>query len=93
MRDFALEVFFSKWEFAAQYNLASSYSAMEGFIAAKVMTEALRRAGPNPTAESLIRAMEKMSKLDVGGFVVDFLEHGAEDIAGGFVGVADHKCL
>jgi branched-chain amino acid transport system substrate-binding protein len=61
---------------AAQYNLASSYSAMEGFIAAKVMTEALRRAGPNPTSESLIRAMEKMSKLDVGGFVVDFLGHG-----------------
>jgi hypothetical protein len=24
MRDFALEVFFSKWEFAAKYNLAGS---------------------------------------------------------------------
>ena len=24
MRDFALEVFFSKWEFAARYNLAGS---------------------------------------------------------------------
>ena len=24
MRDFALEVYFSKWEFAAKYNLAGS---------------------------------------------------------------------
>jgi ABC-type branched-subunit amino acid transport system substrate-binding protein len=61
---------------AEEYKLAQSYSAMEGFIAAKVMTEALRRAGANPTSETLIRAMEKMDKFDVGGFMVDFNGHG-----------------
>jgi ABC-type branched-subunit amino acid transport system substrate-binding protein len=61
---------------AAEYKLAQSYSAIEGFIAGKVMTEALRRAGANPTPQSLIAAMEKMDRYDVGGFVVDFAGHG-----------------
>ncbi|MGZ5036237.1 MAG: ABC transporter substrate-binding protein [Usitatibacter sp.] len=60
---------------AADYNLAISYSAMEGFIAAKVMTEALRRAGANPTSQSLIATMEKLD-YDVGGFTIGFNGHG-----------------
>jgi branched-chain amino acid transport system substrate-binding protein len=60
---------------AADYKLALSYSAIEGFIAAKVMTEAMRRAGPNPTPQSLIAAMEKLD-YDVGGFSVGFAGHG-----------------
>jgi ABC-type branched-subunit amino acid transport system substrate-binding protein len=60
---------------AKEYKLASSYSAMEGFLAAKVMTEALRRAGPNPTRESVIKGMESLNRFDVGGFVIDFGNH------------------
>jgi ABC-type branched-subunit amino acid transport system substrate-binding protein len=60
---------------ATDYNLNLSYSAMEGFIAAKVMTEALRRAGTNPTPASLIAAMENMN-YDVGGFTIGFQGHG-----------------
>jgi ABC-type branched-subunit amino acid transport system substrate-binding protein len=60
---------------AAEYNLAVSYSSMEGFIAARVMTEALRRAGANPTPQSLIAAMEKLD-YDVGGFPIGFANHG-----------------
>lgn len=60
---------------AAEYHLATSYSAMEGFIAAKVMTEALRRAGANPTPQSLIAALEKMD-YDVGNFPIAFAGHG-----------------
>jgi branched-chain amino acid transport system substrate-binding protein len=60
---------------AADYNLQLSYSAMEGFIAAKVMTEALRHAGANPTQQSLIAAMEKLD-YDVGGFSITFAGHG-----------------
>jgi len=60
---------------AADYNLAASYSAMEGFIAAKVMTEALRRAGPNPTPQSVISVLEKMD-YDVGNFQIAFAGHG-----------------
>jgi len=57
---------------AAEYKLAQSYSAMEGFLAAKIMTEALRRAGPNPTREGVIRGMESLSHYDAGGFIIDF---------------------
>lgn len=61
---------------AAEYKLAQSYSAIEGFIAGKVMTEALRRAGPSPTPQSLIAAMEKLDRYDVGGFTINFAGHG-----------------
>jgi len=60
---------------AEEYKLAHSYSSIEGFIAAKVMTEALRRAGPNPTPAGLIAAMEKLD-YDVGGFPITFNGHG-----------------
>jgi ABC-type branched-subunit amino acid transport system substrate-binding protein len=62
-------------QFATEYQLAHSYSAIEGFIAGKVMTEALRRAGTNPTPQSLIAAMEKLD-YDVGGFRIGFAGHG-----------------
>jgi hypothetical protein len=32
MRDFALEVYFSKWEFAAKYNLAGSASLLRQWL-------------------------------------------------------------
>ena len=60
---------------AAENNLAQSYSAMEGFLAAKVMTEALRRAGPNVTNASLIAVMEDLN-FDAGGFPINFAGRG-----------------
>jgi len=52
----------------ADYN----FSAMEGFLYAKVMVEALRRAGKNPTREGLVDALEKMQDVDLGGFYVSY---------------------
>jgi branched-chain amino acid transport system substrate-binding protein len=52
-------------------NLTPNYSSMEGFIAAKVFTEALRRSG-NPNRESFIDAVESIKSYDLGGFYVDF---------------------
>jgi branched-chain amino acid transport system substrate-binding protein len=52
----------------ADYN----FSAMEGFLNAKVMVEALRRAGRNPTREGLVDALEKMQDVDLGGFYVSY---------------------
>ena len=49
-----------------------SYASMESFIAAKVMVEALRRAGPNPNREKVLRALEALRDYDVGGFNVGF---------------------
>ena len=49
-----------------------SYTNFEEFIGAKVLVEALRRAGPNPSAEKVLRALETISNYDVGGFTVSF---------------------
>ena len=52
----------------ADYN----FSAMEGFLYAKVMVEGLRRAGKEPTREKLVDALEKMQDVDLGGFYVSY---------------------
>ncbi|MBS1141204.1 MAG: amino acid/amide transporter substrate-binding protein, family [Proteobacteria bacterium] len=49
-----------------------TYTAIEGYIAAKVMAEALRQAGPQPTREKLVAALGGMRNYDTGGFVVDY---------------------
>ena len=49
-----------------------NYSSMEGYLAAKVLAEGLRRAGRTPTRESLITGLESIQKTDFGGFLVDF---------------------
>jgi branched-chain amino acid transport system substrate-binding protein len=52
----------------ADYN----FSAMEGFLVAKVMVEGLRRTGKNLTREGFVDAMEKMNDVDLGGFFVSY---------------------
>ena len=52
----------------ADYN----FSAMEGFLVAKVMVEGLRRSGKNLTREGFVDAMEKMNDVDLGGFFVSY---------------------
>ena len=49
-----------------------NFSAMEGFLTAKVMVEGLRRAGKNPTREGLVDALERMNDVDLGGFYVSY---------------------
>jgi ABC-type branched-subunit amino acid transport system substrate-binding protein len=49
-----------------------NFSAIEGFLVAKVLVEGLRRAGKNLTREAFIGAMEKMQDLDLGGFYVGY---------------------
>ncbi|HEU5177021.1 MAG TPA: ABC transporter substrate-binding protein [Burkholderiales bacterium] len=53
-------------------DLAPSYSSMEGFIAAKVLVEGLRRAGKQPTREKLIAGLESMKAYDLGGVDVTY---------------------
>jgi branched-chain amino acid transport system substrate-binding protein len=52
------------------------FTSLEGYIAAKVTAEALRRAGKTPTRESFINALEALQSYDVGDFAVAF---GAND--------------
>ena len=49
-----------------------NFSAIEGFLVAKVVVEALRRTGRDLTREKFIDAMEKMQNVDVGGFFVSY---------------------
>jgi len=49
-----------------------SFSSLEGFINAKVLVEALRRAGRKLTREGLITALESMRGYDVGGLTVSY---------------------
>lgn len=55
-------------------NATVSYAGMEGYLSAKVMVEGLRRAGRNLTRESLVRAMETMQRVDMGGVSLSYSE-------------------
>ena len=48
------------------------FGTLEGYIAARVTAEGLRRAGKALTREGFIKAMESMADYDVGGFKVSF---------------------
>ena len=52
--------------------LEVSPAALEGFAAAKVLVEGLRRAGPNPTSEKVRAALEAIRGYDIGGMDVTY---------------------
>jgi branched-chain amino acid transport system substrate-binding protein len=49
-----------------------SFGSMEGFLAAKVFTEGLRRAGKEPNRARLIAALESMQGWDAGGYRISY---------------------
>ncbi|MBV1730918.1 MAG: ABC transporter substrate-binding protein [Hydrogenophaga sp.] len=49
-----------------------SPAMIEGFAAAKVLVEGLRRAGPNPTSGSLRDALEGLQNFNIGGLSVSY---------------------
>ena len=49
-----------------------SFTSLEGYLAAKVLVEGLRRAGKTPTRESLVDALASMGRTDLGGFTVTY---------------------
>ena len=51
-----------------------SFTSLEGFIAAKLMTEALERAGPNPTRERLLKALKTIKVLNADGMTFDLTD-------------------
>lgn len=48
------------------------YGSMEGYIAARVFVEGLKRAGRDLTREKFISALESMGSTDLGCFAVNF---------------------
>jgi ABC-type branched-subunit amino acid transport system substrate-binding protein len=61
----------------------ASPAMLEGYAAAKVLVEALRRAGPKPNRERIQTALEGLSKFDIGGLEVNFSpqDHSGLDFA------------
>jgi branched-chain amino acid transport system substrate-binding protein len=55
-----------------------SYESLEGYIAAKTLSEAVRRAGKSWDKASLQKAMASMTDYDVGGFRIN-LRAGVRD--------------
>ncbi len=55
-----------------------SFESMEGYLAAKVFTEGLRRAGKEPNRARLIAALESMQGWDAGGVRISYspTDHG-----------------
>lgn len=49
-----------------------SYAMMEGFITAKVIAEAVRRAGTKLNREGLAAALESIDNVDLGGYTVGY---------------------
>ena len=49
-----------------------NYASFEEFVGAKVLVEALRRAGPNPTRAKVVKALESMGSYDTGGVTVSY---------------------
>jgi ABC-type branched-subunit amino acid transport system substrate-binding protein len=49
-----------------------SFQSLESYIAMKVLVEGIRRAGPQPTREKLLVALDSMQNYDLGGYLVNF---------------------
>jgi len=49
-----------------------SFTSLEAYIGAKVLVEAIRRTGANPSRENLLKALNAMHDYNLGGFVVNF---------------------
>ena len=56
----------------AEAKAEPGFGTLEGFIAAKVMVEGLRRAGKNLNRDNFVKAMETIQDYDVGGYKVNF---------------------
>lgn len=60
-----------------------SPAMLEGFAAAKVLVEGLKRAGPKPTREKIHTALESLRKFDLGGLEISYgpTDHTGLDFA------------
>ncbi|WP_028951842.1 ABC transporter substrate-binding protein [Synechococcus sp. CC9616] len=57
------------------------FTSLEGFLAARLVTTALDRAGKDPSRPDLVAALESINDLDLGGFRLDMdrEDHQASD--------------
>ena len=53
-----------------------SHLTLEGFIGAKLLVEGIRKAGRQPTRQSILAAMQHLGRVDLNGMVLDLSPHG-----------------
>ena len=68
---------------AAGKSASANFSSMEGYVAARVVVEGLKRAGAKPSRESLIAALEDIGTQSLAGFSVSF--SASDHVASNFV--------
>lgn len=61
----------------------ANFSSMEGYVAARLFAEGLKRAGANPTRESLMVGLEGIGSQSLGGFAVSLSSN--DHVASNFV--------
>jgi branched-chain amino acid transport system substrate-binding protein len=49
-----------------------NYTSLESYIAARVLAEGIRRAGPGASPERIVGALETMASYDLGGYEISF---------------------
>jgi branched-chain amino acid transport system substrate-binding protein len=61
----------------------ANFSSMEGYLAARVLTEGLRKVSGKPTRDGLVAGLESLDRQSFGGFEVSF--SGKNHVASKFV--------
>jgi branched-chain amino acid transport system substrate-binding protein len=49
-----------------------NYTSLESCIAAKALVTVLKRAGPKPTREAVLKAMSTIGRIDLGGYALNY---------------------
>lgn len=49
-----------------------NFAGLEGYMTAKVLVEALRRAGTNPGREKVLNALQSLGRFDLGDHIVNY---------------------
>jgi ABC-type branched-subunit amino acid transport system substrate-binding protein len=56
----------------AKKEQAITYFGLEGYLSARLLVEAMKKAGKDLTREKVVDALESMHQLDVGGYRIDY---------------------
>ena len=65
--------------FKASYpNNEYTYESLESFIAARIIVEALKRAGPDLTREKFLQSIDNLNELDFGGYIITYDKQNRE---------------
>jgi branched-chain amino acid transport system substrate-binding protein len=49
-----------------------SFFGLEGYMTAKVLVEALKRAGPKADSEAVVKKLETLGRFDLGDYAVNY---------------------